>query len=73
MKKTFMLYGLDCANCAAKMENAVKTLDGVASASVNFLTAKMTIEGDDSKFDDIIKSAVNIVNKYEPDVVVKSV
>lgn|GEM_PF-45553 len=72
MKKVFRLLGLECANCAAKMETAVKSIDGVESASVNFMTAKMTIEGDNSKFDDIVRSAINIVNKYEPDVVVKN-
>lgn len=71
MKKTFKLEGLDCANCAAKIENAVKKLDGVTSASVNFMTTKMVIEGDDAKIDEIVKSAHNIVKKLEPDVVVK--
>lgn len=73
MKKTFKLEGLDCANCAAKIEHAVKALDGVTSASVNFMTTKMVIEGDDAKFDDIVKSANAIVNKLEPDVIVKKV
>jgi len=71
MKKTFKLEGLDCANCAAKIEKAVKALDGVTSASVNFMTTKMIIEGDDSKFDIIEKSANAIVKKLEPDVIVK--
>ena len=71
MKKTFKLEGLDCANCAAKIENAVKKLDGVTSASVNFMTTKMVIEGDDAKIDEIVKSAHNIVKKLEPDVVDK--
>ena len=73
MKRTFKLEGLDCANCAAKIEHAVKVLDGVTSASVNFMTTKMVIEGDDTKFDDIVKSANAIVNKLEPDVIVKNV
>lgn len=71
MKKTFKLEGLDCANCAAKIEKAVKALDGVTSASVNFMTTKMIIEGDDAKFDIIEKSANAIVKKIEPDVIVK--
>ena len=37
MKKTFRMTDLDCANCAAKMENAIKKIDGVTNASVNFL------------------------------------
>ncbi len=71
MKKVFRLEGLDCANCAAKIENAVKKLDGVSSASVNFMTTKMTIEGEDGKFDDIVKAANDIVKRVEPDVVVR--
>ena len=71
MKKAYRLEGLDCANCAAKIETAVKKLDGVTSASVNFMTTKMVIEGDDAKIDEIIESAHNIVKKIEPDVMIK--
>ncbi|WP_312699246.1 cation transporter [Sedimentibacter sp.] len=71
MKKTFKLVGLDCANCAAKIENAVQKISGVTSANVNFMTTKMVIEGDDSKMDDIIAEATAIVKKLEPDVEVK--
>lgn len=71
MKKTFKLIGLDCANCAAKIENAVQKISGVTSASVNFMTTKMVIEADDSKMDDIIVEATAIVKKLEPDVEVK--
>jgi copper chaperone CopZ len=73
MKKTFLLEGLDCANCAAKIEKAVGALDGVTAASVNFLTTKMVIEGDDAKFDVIIKAAQAAAKKVEPDIVVKKV
>ena len=72
MKKTFRLEGLDCANCAAKIENAIGKLKGVKCASVNFMTTKMTIEGEDDQFDDIVKSAHAIIRKLEPDVVVKN-
>lgn len=71
MKKAFRLEGLDCANCAAKIETAVQKLDGVTAASVNFMTTKMVIEGDDEKIDEIVKFAHNIVKKIEPDVVIK--
>ena len=73
MKKTFKLIDLDCANCAAKMEAAIKKLDGVNDASVSFLTQKMTIDAEDDKFDEIVKQAVKVCKKVEPDceVVVK--
>ena len=71
MKKSFRLVGLDCANCAAKMERDINKLQGVDKATVSFMTTKMTIEASDDMIDDICKKAVVIVNKYEPDVVVK--
>ena len=73
MRKTFKMIDLDCANCAAKMEAAIKKLDGVTDATVSFMTQKMTIEGDDASFDAIVKEAVKICKKVEPDceVVVK--
>ncbi|HWP50346.1 MAG TPA: cation transporter, partial [Clostridia bacterium] len=68
---TFKLEGLDCAHCASKIETAVKALEGVSAATVNFMTTKMVIEGDDTSFDSIIDKVKDIVKKYEPDVVVK--
>ena len=67
MKKTFKLIDLDCANCAAKMETAIKKLPGVSDASVSFMTQKMTIDADDARFDDIMKQVVKACKKVEPD------
>ena len=67
MKKTFKLVDLDCANCAAKMEAAVQKIDGVTAASVSFMAQMMTIEGDDARFDEIVKEAVRVCKKVEPD------
>ena len=67
MKKKFKLQDLDCANCAAKMEEAIKKIDGVNDASVNFMMQKMTIDADDSKFDDIMKEVVTVCAKVGPD------
>ena len=71
MKKTFRLEGLDCANCAAKIERAINGLDGVKSATVNFLTAKMIIEAEDEKMADLIAATEKVVKKIEPDAVMK--
>lgn len=68
MKKTYLLDGLCCANCAAKIERGVGAIDGVTSASVSFLTTKLVVEGDDAKMDEIIKATEKIVKKIEPDV-----
>ena len=67
MKKKFKLQDLDCANCAAKMEEAIKKLDGVNDASVNFMMQKMTIDVEDSRFDEIMKEVVTVCAKVEPD------
>ena len=60
MKKTFKLIDLDCANCAAKMETAVKKIPGVKDATVSFMAQKMTIEAEDDQFDQVVKEAVVI-------------
>lgn len=67
MKRTFKLEDLDCANCAAKMEEAIRKLEGVTKVSVNFMAQKMILEADDDKFDDVLKEAVKCVSKVEPD------
>lgn len=67
MRKTFKMEELDCANCAAKMENAIKSLEGVTFVSVSFLTQKLILEADDEKFDEIIKKAAKLCRKIEPD------
>ena len=46
MKKKFKLQDLDCANCAAKMEESIKKIDGVNDAVVSFMTQKMTVDAD---------------------------
>ena len=67
MKKTFKQIDLDCANCAAKMEAAIKKLDGVNDASVNFMAQKLVLDADDARFDDILKEVVAVAKKVEPD------
>ena len=71
MKKTFKLDGLDCANCAAKMENAIRKIDGVRGASVSFMTQKLTIEAEDERMGEILRSAVALCRKIEPDCTIR--
>ena len=71
MKKTYLLDGLCCANCAAKIERGIAAIDGVTNASVSFLTTKLVIEGEDDKMDEIIEAAMKVVKKIEPDVEVE--
>ena len=67
MKKKFKLQDLDCANCAAKMEEAIRKIPGVQDASVSFMMQKMTIEADDERFDEIMKEVAKVCAKVEPD------
>ena len=71
MKKRFNLVDLDCANCAAKMEDAIKHIDGVNDATVSFLTQKMTVDADDARFDEIMREIVKTCKKVEPDCVIQ--
>ena len=67
MKKVYMLEDLDCANCALKMEDGIKKIDGVVNAEVNFMTQKMTIETEADDQKKIMKEVVKICRKIEPD------
>jgi copper chaperone CopZ len=67
MKKVYRLEDLESANCAAKMEAAIGKLEGVESASVNFMTQKLTISAADQVFDSILEQAQKIIRKIEPD------
>lgn len=68
-KKTLILMGLDCANCAAKIENQVKNISGVRSSTLDFMAKKLIIEADSNhEMKRIVDEATAIVNKLEPDV-----
>ena len=66
MKKVFKIE-IDCAVCANKVEEAIKKVDGVNSVSVNFITQKMIIDIDDSRFDEVLEKAYKVGKKIEPD------
>ena len=67
MKKTFNMVDVDCAHCAAKMEDGIKKIPGVNSATVNFLAQKLIIDADDARFDEIMKEALKVCHKVDPD------
>ena len=68
MKKRFTMVDLDCANCAAKMEAAIKKIDGVNDAAVSFLAQKLVLDADDARFDDILKQAIAAIKKVDSNV-----
>ena len=67
MKKTFELEDLDCANCAMKMQEAVKKIPFFKDCEVSFMKQNMTLVADDADFDKIVKLAVKAIAKVEPD------
>lgn len=67
MRKSFKLDEIDCANCALKLEDAIKKVDGVDDAKVNFMTQKLTLVAADNRFDDVLDDVVTLVAKMEPD------
>lgn len=69
MKKRYMIEDLCCANCAAKMEEQIRKIEGVNSANVNFLTQKLTLDADEARLDSVLDEAERIIKKIEPDCV----
>ena len=71
MKRQYKLENLDCANCAAKIEEDISKMQGVNSANLNFMTAKLTVEFDDTLKPTIADSIQNIIYTYESNVILK--
>lgn len=67
MKKVVRMENLECAHCAAKMEQAIGKLEGVESVSVSFLTQKLILNATEEKIEQIIDEAEKICKKIEPD------
>lgn len=67
MKRVLKMQDLDCANCAAKMENAIKKIDGVNSVSISFMSQKMFLDVEDSKYDIVVKEIVKACRKVDSD------
>ena len=66
MKKKFKCE-IDCAACAAKVEEAIKKVDGVEDVSVNFLTQKLTLVAPDDRFDEVLQAAIKAGKRAEAD------
>ena len=67
MRKVFKLDEIDCAVCAGKLEDAIKKLDGVEDAKINFLTQKLTLVADDADFGTVLDAVVKLTASIEPD------
>ena len=67
MKKTFKIEDLDCPNCAAKLEKAIGSIEGVTRASVSFIAQKMIIEAEEKDMESIIKQIPAVAKKTIPE------
>ena len=65
MKKKFKMENLDCANCAAKMEEQIRKIPGVQEANMNFMTQKLTLDADDERFDEILAEAQKCCDRVD--------
>ncbi len=65
MKKLFKLEELDCANCAAKIQDEVSKIDGVNEVSISFMTQSMFLDCEDDKLDEILKKAEKTGREHE--------
>lgn len=68
MRKVFKMKNLDCANCASKIEEAISKIEGVESATVAFMTQRLTITCDEKKLDEIIEKAEKACKKIDDEV-----
>ena len=71
MKKTYILDGLCCANCAAKIETGINKIEGIDKATISFLTSKLVFETAEEPTKDLLKKIEKVVHKVEPDVEMK--
>ena len=70
MRKVFKMEDLECANCAAKMKDAIAKIDGVNSVNISFMTQKLTLDAEDERFDAILDAAQKAISKFEKDCVI---
>ena len=70
MKKKFKVEGIDCPNCAAKIEKMVGELEGITSSKINFMAEKLTVEAEESVLEGLLESITKTVKVVEPEAVV---
>ena len=73
MKKTFKIKGIDCANCAAQLENAIKKVEGVEHASISFMAERMVLEYDEQNVEEIMQKVKKVIKKEEPEAILEEI
>lgn len=73
MKKVYSIEGIDCANCAAKIENKINKMKNIEEVNLNFMMEKLSIEfkvSTDEEVEEIMDEVRKLVKKLEPDAVI---
>lgn len=73
MKKVYSIEGIDCANCAAKIEDKINRMRNIEEANLNFMMGKLSIEfkvSTDEEVEEIMEEVRKLVKKLEPDAVI---
>ena len=63
MKSTFKIKGIDCANCAAQLENVISKVEGVQSASISFMAERMVLEYDEQNKEEVMKKIKKVIKR----------
>ncbi len=67
MRRAFKITGIDCANCAAKMEAKIAKVKGVEDCSIVFMTQTLYLEADDGCFERVLGDVISLIHKHEPE------
>ncbi len=73
MKNTFKIKGLDCANCATQLENAIQKIEGIKNTSISFMTERLVFECNEEKNEKIINQVKKVIKREEPYVKIEKI
>ena len=73
MKNKFKIKGLDCANCATKLESEIQKVEGVNEASISFMTERLVIECEENEKQEVMEKVKKVIKKEEPDVTIEEI
>lgn len=73
MKNTYKIKGIDCANCAAQLENAISKVEGVQSVSISFMAERMVLEYDEQNKEEIMNKIKKVIKREEPDATLEEI
>ena len=73
MNIKFKIKGLDCANCAAELERALRKIEGIKNATISFMAERMDLEYDENNEEEIIKKVKKVIKREEPDVTIEKI